>query len=91
MKDFKNILVSIENNIAILSFNRPDVLNALNTETVKELIEAFKEFDTASEVRTIIVTGSGKSFVAGADISEMEGKTPEEVAEVIAAELKKGN
>lgn len=78
MKEFNNILVNVENNIAILSFNRPDVLNALNTETVKELIEAFKEFETDKEVRTIIVTGSGKSFVAGADISEMEGKSPED-------------
>lgn len=68
MKEFNNILVNVENNIAILSFNRPDVLNALNTETVKELIEAFKEFETDKEVRTIIVTGSGKSFVAGAEI-----------------------
>ncbi len=78
MKDFKNILVSLESNIAILSFNRPEVLNALNTETINELIEAFKAFETESEVRTIIVTGNGKSFVAGADISEMEGKTPED-------------
>ncbi len=74
---FENILVNIENNIATLSFNRPEVLNALNTKTIKEMIEAFKDFETDSEVRTIIVTGSGKSFVAGADISEMEGKTPE--------------
>ena len=78
MKEFNNILVNIENNIAILSFNRPDVLNALNTETVKELIEAFKAFEKDKEVRTISVTGSGKSFVAGADISEMEGKSPED-------------
>ena len=78
MKNFKNILVSLETNIAILSFNRPEVLNALNTETVNELIEVFKTFETESEVRTIIVTGNGKSFVAGADISEMEGKTPED-------------
>ena len=78
MKDFKNILVNIENNIAILSFNRPEVLNALNTETIKELIKAFKEFETDKEVRAIIVTGNGKSFVAGADISEMEGKSPED-------------
>ena len=78
MKAFENILVNIENNIATLSFNRPEVMNALNTKTVKEMIEAFKNFETDSEVRAIIVTGSGKSFVAGADISEMEGKTPED-------------
>ncbi len=78
MREFKNIRVNIENNIAVLSFNRPEVLNALNTGTVKEMIEAFKDFETDSDVRTIIITGSGKSFVAGADISEMEGKTPED-------------
>ncbi len=54
MKTFKNILVDIKNNIATLSFNRPDVLNALNTETVKEVIEAFKAFETDSDIRVII-------------------------------------
>lgn len=78
LKKFDNILIDIKNNIATLSFNRPDVLNALNTGTVKEVIEAFKEFETDGEVRAIIFTGCGKAFVAGADISEMEGKTPED-------------
>jgi len=78
LKTFHNILVKIEDAVATLSFNRPEVRNALNTETVREVIEAFKTFESDSRVRVIILTGTGKAFVAGADISEMEGKTPED-------------
>ena len=68
---YNNVLFKTDNGIATITINRPNKLNALNKETIKELHEAFKEADTDSDVKVIIVTGSGeKAFVAGADISE---------------------
>ncbi|GGD48854.1 enoyl-CoA hydratase/isomerase family protein [Muriicola marianensis] len=69
--EFNNILVSIEDDLAIVTINRPKKLNALNTATIKELHLAFKALQKDNKVRVIILTGSGeKAFVAGADISE---------------------
>lgn len=73
--DNKNLLVTIEDNIAIIKFNRPQVLNALNTDTILELERTLDELATDSNVRVIIITGAGKAFVAGADISEMRNFT----------------
>ncbi len=72
--EFKNILLSFEGEIGILMVNRPKALNALNMETLKEIQSGFQEVRSHSEVKVLIVTGSGeKAFVAGADISEMKG------------------
>ena len=69
--DYKNILVETEENIAVLIINRPDQLNALNSETIKELGGAFKALEADNNIKSIILTGSGeKAFVAGADIKE---------------------
>lgn len=69
--EYKNLLVETENNICLITINRPDKLNALNRETIGELSNAFGEADENKEVKCIIVTGAGtKAFVAGADISE---------------------
>ena len=68
---YKNLLVRNENHISYITINRPDKLNALNKETIEELSDAFKKGEADSDIRVIIVTGSGeKAFVAGADISE---------------------
>ena len=69
---YENLLVEITDGIATITINRPQVLNALNTETLKELRDAFCEMDGNDEVKVIILTGTGKAFVAGADISEMK-------------------
>jgi len=70
--NYKNILLEIKNNIAILTINRPDKLNALNSVTMDDLEKAFIELETHEEVRAVVLTGSGeKAFVAGADISEI--------------------
>lgn len=76
---FENILTEKEGGIAVITINRPTKLNALNRATITELHDAFKAFDIDSEVRTIIVTGSGeKAFVAGADIAEFANFNVEE-------------
>ena len=68
---YNNILIEKEENIAILTINRPNQLNALNSETIAELSNAFKSLETDRSVKAIIVIGSGeKAFVAGADIKE---------------------
>jgi enoyl-CoA hydratase len=68
---YENILVSTEQSVMTITINRPSQLNALNSATIQELNKAFALADVNSEVRVIIITGSGeKAFVAGADIKE---------------------
>ncbi|WP_445733415.1 enoyl-CoA hydratase/isomerase family protein [Mariniflexile sp.] len=68
---YNNIVVKENNGITTITINRPNKLNALNMETIKELHEAFKDEEADEDTKVIILTGSGeKAFVAGADISE---------------------
>ena len=74
-----NLLLEVENGIALLTINRPKALNALNSETLAELNACLAELENNDDVKVVILTGSGeKSFVAGADISEMVNATPAE-------------
>ncbi|MGC6431858.1 MAG: enoyl-CoA hydratase/isomerase family protein [Jejuia sp.] len=74
-----NLLVSRNDNITTITINRPQKLNALNQETIKELHDALKSADEDKSTKVIIVTGSGeKAFVAGADISEFADYSVEE-------------
>lgn len=73
---YKNILVTKIDNpkglrVGQIQLNRPDVLNALNIETMAELLNALRTFDKDSEIGCMIITGSAKAFAAGADIKEM--------------------
>lgn len=71
---YTTLLTEIENRTLIVTINRPDKLNALNTEVMNDLEAVITEAESNDEVRSVIITGSGaKSFVAGADISEFEG------------------
>jgi enoyl-CoA hydratase len=70
--NFNNLLLTVENQIALITINRPTKLNALNSETLDELEAAFLYVRDSEEISVIILTGSGeKAFVAGADISEL--------------------
>jgi enoyl-CoA hydratase len=74
---YENILFEKKDGIAYITFNRPKVLNALNRKTVEELRDALIEARDDASVRVLILTGAGeKSFVAGADISELAQRTP---------------
>ncbi len=67
----ENILIEKQDNLAIVTINRPTKLNALNIATIQELHTAFTDLNNDSNTKVIILTGSGeKAFVAGADISE---------------------
>ena len=74
---YENLLVERDGAVLQITINRPDKLNALNTQTVTELDQAMEAARTDSDVRVIILTGSGeKSFVAGADINELAVQSP---------------
>lgn len=76
---YNNILSHSSNGICTITINRPKKLNALNQETISELHDAFKNANGDSDVKVIIITGSGeKAFVAGADISEFADFSVEE-------------
>jgi enoyl-CoA hydratase len=72
---FENIIVDTRDDVATITLNRPDALNALNGDLLRELCTALEEADASDKVRCIIITGSDKAFAAGADISEMVDKT----------------
>ncbi len=59
--------------VAILTINRPEALNALNSQVLSDLDEAIAKVEAADDVHAVIITGAGRSFVAGADIGEMKG------------------
>lgn len=70
------MLFKKEGNIGILSINRPDALNALNSIVLDELNEAMDVINNDEDVHVIILTGEGRAFVAGADIGEMKNMNP---------------
>lgn len=80
---YENILLHKEDNTAIITINRPESLNALNAQTIKELSSVFDELNLDLSCRAIILTGSGeKSFVAGADIKEFSDFGQEKAEEL---------
>lgn len=66
---FEQITYEVADRIATVTLNRPDKLNAYTAQMGSELVDAFERADTDDEVRAVIVTGSGRGFCAGADIS----------------------
>ena len=84
----ENVYLERQDNIAILKFNRPQVMNALNSEVLQELEEKLETIKRDEEIYAAIITGNGKAFVAGADISEMIHKTPDEARKFAELGLK---
>ena len=73
---FEDIVVAVEAPIAVITLNRPNVLNALRVQLLKEVSTALAEIETDDAVRVVIVTGAGdRAFAAGADISELNALT----------------
>ncbi|MCM3456615.1 enoyl-CoA hydratase-related protein [Heyndrickxia oleronia] len=71
MTNYEYIQVDQEESIGIIRLNRPKVLNALNRKMVTEIVQSMREMDRNDSVRVIVLYGNGKSFAAGADITEM--------------------
>ncbi len=71
---FETIIVEVEDHVALITLNRPDAMNALNDQLLKELAAAMGEAQENEKVRCIVLTGSDKAFAAGADIKMMSEK-----------------
>lgn len=73
MSDYKNLLYNVQDNIATITLNRPDVFNAFNDELSYELQDALKQVKRDAEVRVVILTGAGKAFCSGQDLKAIAG------------------
>ena len=72
---YQNIIIEKEENIGTITFNRPDAMNALNNQTRAEFAAAIAEVAADDNINVLILTGSGKAFVAGSDIKEFSQTT----------------
>ena len=72
MTDYSSILVEQRDAVTLVTLNRPQALNALNSDILRELIAAFDAYDADPSQRCLVLTGSEKAFAAGADIKEMQ-------------------
>ncbi|MEN8893026.1 enoyl-CoA hydratase [Planktotalea arctica] len=72
---YETLIIDIEDHVALIRINRPEAMNALNSQVLAELSDALKDADSNDKVRCIVLTGSDKAFAAGADIKEMSEKT----------------
>ena len=74
--ELKNVIYEKSEGIAIITINRPDALNALNAETIDEILQCLEDTAKDDNVRAVILTGAGpKAFCAGADIKAIKGMT----------------
>src|SRR5260221_8042925 len=73
--NYISILVETRGRVGLITLNRPQVLNALNNQLMREVVEALEAFDKDDNIGAMIITGSEKAFAAGADIKEMADKT----------------
>ncbi len=76
MPEFKAVLFKLENDVAWVTMNRPDQRNAVNAELREELINVFTDARTNPDIRALVLTGAGKGFCTGADLSGPRGPGP---------------
>jgi len=72
---FETILVETRGKVGLITLNRPQALNALNTALLNEVNQALDAFEADADIGCIVITGSEKAFAAGADIKEMASKS----------------
>lgn len=72
MADYKTLTFEQKDRVATVTLNRPDSLNALNSEVMGEMAEVFETIDRTPDIAVSILTGAGRAFAAGADIKEMQ-------------------
>jgi enoyl-CoA hydratase len=73
--NYTSILVETRGRVGLITLNRPQALNALNNQIMREVMEALETFDKDDNIGAIVITGNEKAFAAGADIKEMADKT----------------
>lgn len=76
--EYKILQLGFSDAIALVTIHRPEAMNALNTRFFQEMDQAIKEISENPAIKVMVITGSGKAFVAGADIAEMVNKNPQE-------------
>ena len=74
MTEYTTLLVEKHDAVTLVRLNRPQALNALNSQVLAELIDAFAAYDADDSQRCLVLTGSEKAFAAGADIKEMQSQ-----------------
>lgn len=74
MAEYETLIVEPRDAVTLIRLNRPQALNALNSQVLTELIAAFAAYDADPSQRCLVLTGSEKAFAAGADIKEMQPK-----------------
>jgi enoyl-CoA hydratase len=79
-----------EDGIGTVTVNRPAALNALNERVCTELNDVFQQIETDPDVRVVIITGSGKAFVAGADVGEMHPQSSVQISNFVAVMRRTG-
>jgi enoyl-CoA hydratase len=80
---YENIILDKDVSIATITFNRPDALNALNNQTRSEFGLAMADVDADPSIKVVILTGSGRAFVAGSDIKELQETTPFDAHKIV--------
>lgn len=86
---YENIILIIENKIAIIQLNRPKRLNALNYQTMDEICSALDAVENDNAVRVVIITGNERAFAAGADVNQMLGKSTQDMKDEGQAQLER--
>src|SRR5437764_12717263 len=86
----QHISVEVEGAIGLIRFNRPEKMNAIGALTRQQLGDAIKQAERDDAIRVVVLTGSGRAFSSGADVTEMVGdggmRTPEDVGNVLRNE-----
>ena len=89
--NYKTLTFGIDNIIAKVTLNRPEVLNALNVEMAEELIRVFQELRTHDDIRAVVLTGAGRAFCAGGDVKQMLSVIDKDPASFFPGPLKTYN
>ena len=93
MSDYETILIEREGRVARVSFNRPDKLNSFNGTMRREFLRAAQEVNADRDIWVVLLTGAGRAFGAGADLSDTSEPSPngaEAVEDQLNAEYKPG-
>ncbi|VUT24799.1 MAG: Enoyl-CoA hydratase [Candidatus Methanolliviera sp. GoM_asphalt] len=85
---YKNLILEKEKRIGIVTMNRPNVLNALNSDLLNEMLEVYKELEDDKSIGAIVLKGAGRSFCTGHDLKELMSLSPIERRELFGGSVK---
>lgn len=70
---YETIILAIADGVATLTMNRPDTLNALNKQLIKDMTAALDKIEADDDIRCLLITGAGRGFCSGADLADPSG------------------